>query len=248
MEDVGRRPQSAADEPLPSPAPNFKRTGNTAKSLASPFPGGKPPPSGRPLTCSQGQASSSSGAAPDGAGSSLHQDEGERPSSPPRAPAFNANGPVEAVALHSDWQFWNVFSDQRTIGKGHFAKVKHVMHLDSHEDFAAKILDKSLADNDIEDLVRAAPAPATCSEELGARTRCCSSHPPLSRFSSSVAFRRPSPLPPFAPPRFLPHQPAALSCVAPSSAAVRPPSTSGARVPDAARASPSKHHSFVCGV
>jgi len=42
----------------------------------------------------------------------------------------------------------------RTIGKGHFAKVKQVMHIDSKEAFAAKILDKSLADNDIEDLVR----------------------------------------------------------------------------------------------
>ena len=71
-----------------------------------------------------------------------------------RKPAFDRNGPVEAVALQSDWQFWNIFSDVRTIGKGHFAKVKQVMHNESHEQFAAKILDKSLADNDIEDLVR----------------------------------------------------------------------------------------------
>jgi len=71
-----------------------------------------------------------------------------------RKPAFDRNGPVEAVALQSDWQFWNIFSDVRTIGKGHFAKVKQVMHNESREHFAAKILDKALADNDIEDLVR----------------------------------------------------------------------------------------------
>ena len=71
-----------------------------------------------------------------------------------RKSAFDPNGPVEAVALQSDWQFWNVFSDVRTIGKGHFAKVKQVMHNESREHFAAKILDKALADNDIEDLVR----------------------------------------------------------------------------------------------
>ena len=68
--------------------------------------------------------------------------------------AFDTDGPVEAVALQSDWQFWNVFSDVRTLGKGHFAKVKQVQHNESAEYFAAKILDKSLADNDIEDLVR----------------------------------------------------------------------------------------------
>eukprot|EP00322_Chrysochromulina_rotalis_P014958 CAMPEP_0115848056 /NCGR_PEP_ID=MMETSP0287-20121206/10713_1 /TAXON_ID=412157 /ORGANISM="Chrysochromulina rotalis, Strain UIO044" /LENGTH=433 /DNA_ID=CAMNT_0003301933 /DNA_START=97 /DNA_END=1398 /DNA_ORIENTATION=+ len=71
-----------------------------------------------------------------------------------RKSAFDRNGPVEAVALQSDWQFWNIFSDVRTIGKGHFAKVKQVMHNETREHFAAKILDKALADNDIEDLVR----------------------------------------------------------------------------------------------
>ena len=73
---------------------------------------------------------------------------------PPHKRAFDRDGPVEAVALQSDWQFWNVFSDIRTLGKGHFAKVKQVQHNESTEYFAAKILDKSLADNDIEDLVR----------------------------------------------------------------------------------------------
>ena len=71
-----------------------------------------------------------------------------------RKPAFDRDGPVEAVALQSDWQFWNIFSDVRTIGKGHFAKVKQVEHNESHEHFASKILDKAMADNDIEDLVR----------------------------------------------------------------------------------------------
>ena len=71
-----------------------------------------------------------------------------------RKPAFDRDGPVEAVALQSDWQFWNIFSDVRTIGKGHFAKVKEVQHNESHERFASKILDKAMADNDIEDLVR----------------------------------------------------------------------------------------------
>ena len=71
-----------------------------------------------------------------------------------RKPAFDRDGPVEAVALQSDWQFWNIFSDVRTIGKGHFAKVKQVQHNESHEHFASKILDKAMADNDIEDLVR----------------------------------------------------------------------------------------------
>jgi len=73
---------------------------------------------------------------------------------PKKKQAFDRNGPVEAVALQSDWQFWNIFSDVRTIGKGHFAKVKQVQHNDTKEQFAAKILDKAMADNDIEDLVR----------------------------------------------------------------------------------------------
>merc|ERR1711871_1359777 len=54
---------------------------------------------------------------------------------PKRKAAFDRDGPVEAVALQSDWQFWNVFSDVRTIGKGHFAKVKQVQHTESLELF-----------------------------------------------------------------------------------------------------------------
>jgi hypothetical protein len=77
---------------------------------------------------------------------------------------------VEAVALHSDWQFWNVFTDARTIGKGHFAKVKEVTHNESEESFAAKILDKTLADNDIEDLVHHPPLPPQLLP-LGTRAR-----------------------------------------------------------------------------
>ena len=87
-----------------------------------------------------------------------------------RKPAFDREGPVEAVALQSDWQFWNIFSDVRTIGKGHFAKVKQVQHHESTEHFAAKILDKAMADNDIEDLVRAC-APVAAHLEAKGRIR-----------------------------------------------------------------------------
>jgi len=68
--------------------------------------------------------------------------------------AFDPDGPVEATALQSDWQFWSIYTDIRTLGKGHFAKVKEVEHQETGERFAAKILDKTMADNDIEDLVR----------------------------------------------------------------------------------------------
>ena len=68
--------------------------------------------------------------------------------------AYSADGPVEAVGLQADSEFWQVFQDIETLGRGHFAKVKLVSHLHTREDFAAKILDKTTADNDIEDLVR----------------------------------------------------------------------------------------------
>lgn len=145
-----RQKSSAADDPLPAAAPNFQRRGTaSSKGLASPFQGGKVPTGGQ-LTGSSGQV------APSGEGTSSESLRTSPPvdDGPPRKPAFDINGPVEAVALHSDWQFWNVFTDVRTIGKGHFAKVKEVTHNESHESFAAKILDKTLADNDIEDLVR----------------------------------------------------------------------------------------------
>ena len=73
---------------------------------------------------------------------------------PPKERAFKADGPVEAFALTADMQFWENYTDLRTIGKGHFAKVKQIQHIKTGEHFAVKVLDKSLADNDIEDLVR----------------------------------------------------------------------------------------------
>ena len=39
-------------------------------------------------------------------------------------------------------------------GKGHFAKVKEVVHIEAQESYAVKILDKSHAENDVEDMVR----------------------------------------------------------------------------------------------
>ena len=41
-----------------------------------------------------------------------------------------------------------------TLGKGHFAKVKEVVHIEAQESYAVKILDKSHAENDVEDMVR----------------------------------------------------------------------------------------------
>ena len=71
-----------------------------------------------------------------------------------RMRAFSLDGPVEAVGFQADSEFWQVFEDVETLGRGHFAKVKLVSHLHTGEQFAAKILDKNTADNDIEDLVR----------------------------------------------------------------------------------------------
>ena len=140
-----------------------------------------------------------------------------------RKSAYDPNGPVEAVALDDDVQFWTTFIDLKTLGKGHFAKVrgaeppvaapstgcvrpplprrsgpldrlhisrdgieggalgktltlspspqvKEVQHAHTCEHFAVKILDKTLSDHDIEDMVctrhtRAAPPhapPLTC--------------------------------------------------------------------------------------
>ena len=82
----------------------------------------------------------------------------ERPSASQRSSgqlrAYAVDGPVEAVGLQADSEFWHIFEDTKTLGRGHFAKVKQVSHLQTREEFAAKILDKTTADNDIEDLVR----------------------------------------------------------------------------------------------
>tara|TARA_B110001452_G_C15232078_1_gene426736 strand:- start:1381 stop:2031 length:651 start_codon:yes stop_codon:yes gene_type:complete len=138
---------------------------------------------------------------------------------PKELKAYQVDGPVEAVGLQADAEFWHIFDDTKTLGRGHFAKVKHVVHLQvrptskgrraprtplhclvrncapplrpfttslravrqTREDFAAKILDKTLADNDIEDLVTAAaPAPPprprlTLAHACDAPRRCESS-------------------------------------------------------------------------
>ena len=105
------------------------------------------PPSPPPLNMEQG--------GPSGARKESREKSPERPRDDARkVRAFDPDGPVEATALQSDWQFWSIYTDIRTLGKGHFAKVKEVEHQETGERFAAKILDKTMADNDIEDLVR----------------------------------------------------------------------------------------------
>ena len=94
-----------------------------------------------------------------------HRASGERKESREKSPerprdearkmrAFVPDGPIEAIALQSDWQFWSIYIDLGTLGKGHFSHVKETEHQETGERFAAKILDKTMADNDIEDLVR----------------------------------------------------------------------------------------------
>lgn len=140
---------SGGEDSLPTPNLNFqRRCGGSTKGLSLPFAGGKVP-SPRQLTGSTGQTATPK----DSPESRTRLEAADRTPSPSRKPAFDFNGPVEAVALHSDWQFWNVFQDIRTLGKGNFAKVKEVLHLEARESFAVKILDKTLAENDIEDLV-----------------------------------------------------------------------------------------------
>ena len=61
---------------------------------------------------------------------------------------------VEAQAIDHDREFWDVFEDIRTIGRGNFAKVKEVEHRETGEVFAVKALDKDPDCNAMEDLVR----------------------------------------------------------------------------------------------
>lgn len=44
--------------------------------------------------------------------------------------AYQVGGPVEAVGLQADAEFWHIFEDTKTLGRGHFAKVKQVNHLE----------------------------------------------------------------------------------------------------------------------
>ena len=48
---------------------------------------------------------------------------------PKELKAYQVDGPVEAVGLQADAEFWHVFEDTKTLGRGHFAKVKQVCHL-----------------------------------------------------------------------------------------------------------------------
>jgi len=145
---------------MEEPQRQFRRSSKSG--VASPFPPGKPPEE-RPAAASASEPLPTKAdlpeAPPKGKDSTAPYDTAGESSDaaaarPKRKPAFDRDGPVEAVALQSDWQFWNIFADVRTIGKGHFAKVKQVEHNESQEHFGAKILDKAMADNDIEDLVR----------------------------------------------------------------------------------------------
>ena len=61
---------------------------------------------------------------------------------------------MEAQAIDHDREFWDVFEDIRTIGRGNFAKVKEVEHRETGEVFAVKMLDKDPDCNAMEDLVR----------------------------------------------------------------------------------------------
>jgi len=151
--DQRHSPRRASDDDGIKPSNNYKRTSKS--SLPMPFS------KHDPTTAAAKQDLPAPAAEEPRPGKSSHhsasssdEDADRGSSKPKRKPAFDRDGPVEAVALQSDWQFWNIFSDVRTIGKGHFAKVKQVQHNESTEDFAAKILDKAMADNDIEDLVR----------------------------------------------------------------------------------------------
>ena len=152
----------------------FVRTSRKSNDcLPSPMAASAPPPEGRGAATEWKDMAASldgaSAAAPDGA---ARPPEPRKPPSEPgpsqqpaggpprRQHAYDPNGPVEAVGLQEDQQFWDTFRDVRTLGRGHFAKVKEVQHVETDEHFAVKILDKTLADHDIDDLARAARGPA----------------------------------------------------------------------------------------
>ena len=69
-------------------------------------------------------------------------------------PAFAPDASPQSHELHRDGEFWGIFADEGTIGKGTFAKVKKVRHRLSGERFAVKILDKTSELIDVSDLVR----------------------------------------------------------------------------------------------
>eukprot|EP00908_Phaeocystis_cordata_P005451 Transcript_15932.p1 GENE.Transcript_15932~~Transcript_15932.p1 ORF type:complete len:407 (-),score=106.83 Transcript_15932:948-2168(-) len=64
--------------------------------------------------------------------------------------AFDDDGKIELHVV-SDNEFWSLFRDVRTCGRGTFAKVKEVEHQQTKERFAAKVFDKHSAE--IEEIV-----------------------------------------------------------------------------------------------
>ena len=74
-------------------------------------------------------------------------------SEPTAVKAFR-DGEVDAFNMDSDADFWDSYEDIRTLGRGTFAKVKEVEHVDTKERFAAKIMDKDPMNNDMDDMVR----------------------------------------------------------------------------------------------
>mmetsp|Transcript_11825 Transcript_11825/g.25577 ORF Transcript_11825/g.25577 Transcript_11825/m.25577 type:complete len:443 (+) Transcript_11825:108-1436(+) len=75
--------------------------------------------------------------------------------SPPIRPtAYDPNGAIVTKGFRTDEEFWAMFRDVKTLGRGHFAKVKQIQHIETEETFAVKILDKTMADNGVEDMVR----------------------------------------------------------------------------------------------
>jgi len=69
-------------------------------------------------------------------------------------PAFLPDALPQSHELQRDGEFWGIFADEGTIGKGSFAKVKKVRHRLSGERFAVKILDKTSELIDVSDLIR----------------------------------------------------------------------------------------------
>jgi len=68
--------------------------------------------------------------------------------------AYDPDGPVTTKTLKDDTEFWEPWLDIRTLGRGHFAKVKEVQHFETKEHYAVKILDKTSLEHNIEDMVR----------------------------------------------------------------------------------------------
>ena len=140
---------AAAVEP-PRKTVGFQRS--SSKMVGSPF-AGQSPAAGGPKFSTSPPPTAETPAPP--AAFSPPKKSRRRPSCTSESAAFPSEDAVQAVGLHDDADFWGIFDDVKQIGKGHFAKVKLVEHISTQESFACKVLDKSLADNDIEDIAHA---------------------------------------------------------------------------------------------